>query len=139
MPEHIERAEQIKLGQIEPGAPIGGEEEETASIVDADSEGFEIYKRSTCINCHGNELEGMGTYPPLLGIGDKYTRDELVDIMKNGINTMPAGFWDASIADGLSEEEMNLLADRLASQVSSGEEGDDAASGEEGADEGESS
>lgn len=126
VPEHIERAEKIKRGQIEAGKSPAAAEEEPIAIVDEDDEGYQIYQRSACVGCHATDLNGMANIPGLRGIGSKFDREELVNIMKDGINTMPPGFWDASIEQGLTEDEMNLLADWLARQVADSD-GDDAA------------
>lgn len=116
VPEHIERAERIKQGQIEPGTS-GGQEDEPIAIVDEDDEGYDIYQRSACVACHAADMNGQANAPSLRGIGSKYSREELEDIMRNGIGTMPGGFWDQSIDAGLTEEEMHHLADWLARQV----------------------
>jgi menaquinol-cytochrome c reductase cytochrome b/c subunit len=99
--------------------PGDGPTGELPAIVEPDSEGYMVYQKSSCIGCHATDLTGQaGFAPPLLGTGDKFSREELVDIMKNGIGNMPAGMWDASIAQGLTEEDMNKLADWLAIQKS---------------------
>ncbi|WP_128894420.1 menaquinol-cytochrome c reductase cytochrome b/c subunit [Longirhabdus pacifica] len=122
IPEHIERAEKLAAGE-----DVREEEEETVIPIVGQSEvGYEIYEASSCLSCHASGLEGQASFPPLLGIGDKYTEDELVDIMKNGIGTMPAQ-WDSNITNGLTEDELNTLAAWLATQKAPAE---DAASAE---------
>lgn len=116
VPEHIERAQLIAEGK-EP--PKKGSAAVNIPIVEADSEGFSIYERSTCINCHDSDLKGMGIFPPLLGIGDKYERDEIMQIVIDGLPPgMPASY-DANIAQGLTAEEIDLMVDWLAMQKKS--------------------
>ena len=85
-------------------------------IVDEDHEGFAIYQKATCINCHGNQLEGIGgVMPGLRGVGDKFSQDEIMDIIKNGVGTMPAQY-DDNLNQGLTAEELDTLAGWLALQ-----------------------
>lgn len=39
--------------------------------------GEEIYRVSACASCHGENLEGLGIAPPLLGLSALWSRDEL--------------------------------------------------------------
>lgn len=122
IPEHIERAEKLKAGDIEPGRNVV--EEETIAIVDPDDPGYEVYKAATCVSCHGAGLEGGPVFPSLLGIGDKLSKDEIIDIMKNGRGQMSAQ-WEASKQAGnLTDEQLEQLADWLSRQKA---ESDDAA------------
>ena len=51
--------------------------------------GKEIYLLN-CASCHGKEKEGVpGAFPGLIGIEDKYPRDEIASIIKNGKGRMP--------------------------------------------------
>lgn len=75
----------------------GGEEaegteeagDEGAGDSEAVAQGEEIVQ-SNCISCHGENLEGA-TGPSLQGVGDKYSEEELHDILVNGIGSMPGG------------------------------------------------
>ncbi|MFC4871061.1 pyrroloquinoline quinone-dependent dehydrogenase [Negadavirga shengliensis] len=52
--------------------------------------GYHTYM-SNCVNCHGADRGGMAeAYPPLLGIGDKYSREEIKKIISGGKGVMPA-------------------------------------------------
>lgn len=94
------------------------------SIVDPENEAYGIYQNSSCVQCHATNLKGQpGLAPPLLGVGDKYDREALITIMKEGQGGMPGGMWEASIAKGLTEEDMNKLADWLAAQKAEATEG----------------
>ncbi len=56
----------------------------------AKSPGRSVYNKY-CFACHGVDLKGNGTsFPSLLQIGSKYAADEIRNILKNGINMMPA-------------------------------------------------
>ncbi|MFD2672919.1 c-type cytochrome [Marinicrinis sediminis] len=117
IPEHIERAEKLAEGKEVPKS--GGQEDEAVAIVDKDAEGFSIYKQSTCVTCHANDLTGTPNFAPTLrGIGDKYTKEEIVKIMKEGTeNGNMAAQWDDNIAQkGLTDEQLDGLAEWLASQ-----------------------
>jgi cytochrome c550 len=45
---------------------------------------------SSCINCHGNDLQGMTTAPSIVNLAH-LTDEELYDILVNGIGAMPGG------------------------------------------------
>lgn len=65
----------------------------------------EIYAQS-CANCHGGNLQG--SYGPgLEKIGSKYSQEEILNIIQNGIGTMPS---QAHIA----QEDQQKLAEWLA-------------------------
>ena len=80
-----------------------------------DEAGYEIYQNSTCLNCHGTDLMGSSFAPTLRGIGDKYTADEIHDIIINGKGIM-AGQLQDNLNKGLTEDDLQVLADWLAKQ-----------------------
>lgn len=100
----------------------GAQGDETAGIVDEDSEGHEIYKTSSCIQCHASDLSGASA-PALLGIGDEYSAEEILDIIDNGMGAMPPQ------GDTLDQADKEVLVDWLAIQKADGGGGDDAADG----------
>lgn len=74
---------------------------------DDTAEGYLIYSESSCIGCHGAAFEGgLG---PALGTTAK-TAEEIADIAKNGVGTMPAGQWTGSDED---LEKMSQFIDEL--------------------------
>lgn len=82
--------------------------------IDTSDPGYEIYAASSCISCHGNNLEGA-VGPTLVGTG--LTPEEIADIAVNGIEEdgqqlMPPS-WDGSDEDlqTLSEYISGLEAD----------------------------
>ncbi|MFC4078069.1 menaquinol-cytochrome c reductase cytochrome b/c subunit [Salinithrix halophila] len=87
--------------------PKGAGEE--AKIVDQNDPAYEIYKNNACVNCHGQQLEGLQG-PSLRGIGDAYSSEEIIKIMDEGKGTMPAGMFQGTA------KEKKQLADWLARQ-----------------------
>ncbi|MUK89079.1 c-type cytochrome [Ornithinibacillus sp. L9] len=77
----------------------GGETTETAA-------GQEIYE-ANCAACHGADLSG-GAGPNLSAVGSKYSADEIVDIIHNGIGNMQAQNVDNDDAEVLA----NWLAEK---------------------------
>lgn len=73
--------------------------------IDKEHPGFALYE-SSCLNCHGDALQGVAG-PTLIGI--EYTAEEIADIAKNGINTMPANMFTGS------DEELEQLVDFIIS------------------------
>jgi cytochrome c553 len=61
-----------------------------------------LYVRLGCARCHGNELEGTRTAPPLENLSAHWTEDELVAYLKN-----PAAFRG-------SKQHVQALAERYA-------------------------
>lgn len=54
-----------------------------------------------CSGCHGGELQGaMG--PELKTIGSKYSKEEILDILKNGKGQMPANVVSGDDAESLA-------------------------------------
>jgi quinoprotein glucose dehydrogenase len=45
---------------------------------------------SNCASCHGDDLKGSTNGPSLVGIGDKRTRDQLAQVIRQGTGRMPA-------------------------------------------------
>jgi menaquinol-cytochrome c reductase cytochrome b/c subunit len=81
-------------------AKAQGEIREEAQF-DTEAEGYKIYSEASCIGCHGNAFEGgLG---PSLATTDK-TAEEIMEIAKNGIGTMPAGTFEGT------DEELQELA-----------------------------
>ncbi len=50
--------------------------------------GEDVYE-ANCAMCHGADLTG-GAGPDLTAVGDKYSQDEIADIVENGTGSMPA-------------------------------------------------
>jgi cytochrome c551 len=51
-----------------------------------------------CFSCHGDNLKGANG-PNLQKIGSKYSKDEILDILKNGKGNMPPNVISGSDAD----------------------------------------
>ncbi len=119
IPEHIKREEEMhKSNGTHSGAPVK-KPDKVAAIVEPDHPGATIYSKATCVACHLDTLKGMPTagIPALLGVGDKYSQDEIAGIIKNGIGNMSAQYED-NLKKGLTDEDMNQLAIWLSLQKS---------------------
>lgn len=73
---------------------------ETTTAVD---KGEELYKQK-CANCHGQNLEGA-VGPALTTTGSKYSEEQLLDIIENGIEktTMPGGIIKGEEAEAVAK------------------------------------
>jgi cytochrome c551 len=81
----------------------GGGGNETASAGDAQK----IYDQK-CSSCHGDKMQGQ-VGPNLTKIGSKYSKDDILGILKNGKSGgMPAGL--------ISGDDANKVADWLAAK-----------------------
>lgn len=113
-PEHIQREEKARENR-EKGLPTSNAiKTEEIAIVDKDDPAMETYKTATCITCHAADLKGAAG-PSLRGVGDKHSKEEIVTIIKEGYNKMPP-VYDAAIGAGLTDQEIDHLADWLAKQ-----------------------
>ncbi|MGG1876962.1 MULTISPECIES: menaquinol-cytochrome c reductase cytochrome b/c subunit [Paenibacillus] len=120
-PEHIQREEEAHERHAA-GLPTSNAkqpQEQEVAIVDPDNPAMEIYKKATCINCHAADLKGQGA-PSLRGVGDTHSKEEILAIIHNGQGNMPP-MTQAAEAAGVTEEQLDQLAEWLASQKSNTE------------------
>lgn len=118
IPEHIKREEEMKANKGTSGG--GGAKkpaQQAAAIVAPDDPAAQIFAKSTCLACHGVDLKGMpsANIPALRGVGDKYSKDDIMGIIRNGKGQMSAQY-DANIGKGLTAAEIDQLADWLSKQ-----------------------
>lgn len=90
------------LGDME---ELAAEKEGGGKTEEVSSNPEDIYKTS-CIGCHGDKYQG-GVGPALTGVGDKLSKEEIVDILTNGTTGgMPKGLVagnEEAMADWLME------------------------------------
>lgn len=88
--------------------------------VDESAAGYEIFQtQDSCIGCHGGDMLGGPSGPNIFE--SDYDTDEVMDIIVNGLDAMPADQFEGS------EEELETLAAFIANdgQDPDGEDGDD--------------
>ncbi|MGE7621545.1 c-type cytochrome [Viridibacillus sp. NPDC096237] len=73
---------------------------------DKESDGYKVYAGQSCINCHGENLDG-GAGPSLMNTG--LTAEEVTKIAHDGIGGMPPGQYKGS------DEDLQKLAEFIAS------------------------
>lgn len=81
--------------------------------IDKSSDGYKIFSNQTCVNCHGENLEG-GQGPPLVTT-DKSAK-EIKDIAKHGTGSMPPGQFKGS------DEKLDKLAKFIEKTAKKGNE-----------------
>lgn len=81
-------------------------DDKPAVEIDTTDPGYAPYETS-CMACHGGELEGTPAAPTLIGL--EYSAEEIMDIAVNGIGAMPADQFQGS------DEELQQLADFIIS------------------------
>ncbi len=112
VPEHHERAEKAREA-YEAGLPRPNpmQEEQLPAIVDANDPAMDILTKNQCLGCHASDLKGQGNAPALLGVGDKYSKEELAEFVTNGKGEgMPA------FGGNLTAEEIDAVATWLSKQ-----------------------
>jgi cytochrome c551 len=67
----------------------------------ASADGEAIFQQS-CVSCHGKDLSGGGG-PALTGVGDKYSEEEIQDIIVNGKGGMPGGIVKGEDAQAVAQ------------------------------------
>jgi mono/diheme cytochrome c family protein len=72
------------------------EETPTADAGEADA----LFQQS-CASCHGGDLKSGGA-PDLNVIGSKYSKDEILGIIKNGKGNMPGGLLTGEDAEAVA-------------------------------------
>mgnify|MGYP003367187625 CR=1 FL=1 len=75
-------------------AACGGDESASDSGKETDVDPMEQVAKQRCGSCHGGNLEGNGGMPSLKGLSAKYSEEEILDIINNGIEgtAMRGGF-----------------------------------------------
>lgn len=61
----------------------------------------EVFQQS-CASCHGDDLSG-GVGPDLNTVGSSLSADEIVDIINNGLGSMPSVSLDEEEADAVAQ------------------------------------
>lgn len=123
IPEDIVHEQAItdakKAGLPYPRQVLGGP---TIAIVAPDDPGAQVYQKATCIGCHAVDLTGTKALgaPALLGVGDKYSKDQILDIIKNGKSGEGSGVmppqYDTNMKNGLTADDIDKLATWLSKQ-----------------------
>jgi len=77
---------------------------DTSKDKGGDQAGAEKIASQKCTSCHGNNLEGS-VGPSLQKIGSKYSKDQILNIIKKGKNNgkMPAGLISGDDAEKVAE------------------------------------
>lgn len=75
--------------------------------IDTEAQGYQILSDNTCLSCHGNNLEGSATAPPLYDT--EKSAEEIMDISINGLGNMPADVFKGT------DEELQIMADYIKS------------------------
>jgi menaquinol-cytochrome c reductase cytochrome b/c subunit len=118
IPEHIKREQELedakKSGKPAPGSTKAA----LPAIVASDDPGAAIFQKATCVACHGVDLKGNknANFPALLGVGDKYDKAAILDIIKKGKGGIMPPQYDDNIAKGLTAADIDKLAGWLALQ-----------------------
>ncbi|MET3575630.1 cytochrome c551 [Bhargavaea ullalensis] len=56
-----------------------------------------------CISCHGENLEGQGSFPELDNVGSRLSEQEIHDTIKNGRGGMPGGLIEGEELDAVAK------------------------------------
>lgn len=67
--------------------------------------GKALYQQN-CQGCHGQDLRGSGNFPSLVGVAERFTKDEFTGLLSSGLRMMPA-------FNNLTEQEKDAIASYL--------------------------
>ncbi|WP_048602267.1 c-type cytochrome [Rubeoparvulum massiliense] len=73
-------------------------------------DGEKLVKGSSCLGCHGGNLEGQGAMPALNDVGSRLSQDEIYQVIRDGRGAMPAQ------KGNFTDEELQAMAAWLAEQ-----------------------
>ena len=106
MPEDPERAEVLRddAASFIAYVPVGSIEKEEALVTTGGG------KTVTCAVCHGANLEGLGSVPPLAGRSPRYTVRQLFDIQQGNRNGLQAALMKPVVAELTVEDMINIAA-----------------------------
>ena len=93
--------------QAEPPAGQQPDTESPAPSGNYDAAAAETLYKNNCASCHGQNLEGA-VGPNLTQVGGKYTREQILEILKNGKGGMPGGL----VKNDDAENVASWLADK---------------------------
>ncbi|TDM48326.1 cytochrome c [Macrococcoides goetzii] len=92
----------LALSALVLGACGNGEEEKATDKTTSNDPGREAFANSSCIGCHGKDLEG-GSGPNLTKVGGKYSEQEILEIIKNGKGSMPKNLVEGKDAENIAK------------------------------------
>ncbi|MCM3342819.1 MULTISPECIES: c-type cytochrome [unclassified Paenibacillus] len=91
-------------------AGCGGGGSSSSKALEGPEDAVAIYKQR-CMQCHGNEMQGlMGAPSNLQKVGERLSKEDIVNTIKNGGERMPA------LGKSLDEADIEKVAEWLASK-----------------------
>ena len=89
-------------------AACGGGDEKASnneSGTETEADPMEKVAKQRCGSCHGGNLEGNGGMPALKGLASKYSEEEILNIINNGIEgtAMRGGFISGEEAEKMAK------------------------------------
>jgi len=94
------KTEQTDEGTTETDEQANEQTDESAADASYDADAAKASYQS-CAGCHGGNLEG-GAGPALSDVGSRLSKDEILDIIKNGRPGMPAGLLQGDEAENVA-------------------------------------
>ncbi|MFP4977851.1 c-type cytochrome [Paenibacillus sp. CN-4] len=119
IPEHVQREEQAAEARASGTETTGGGgQQEALAIVDEGDPAQELFTKAGCISCHAADLKQGPAGPALRGVGDKHDKEAILTIIKEGYNNRMPPMYDTAINAGLTDQDVDQLAEWLAKQKS---------------------
>ncbi|GIO65213.1 c-type cytochrome [Paenibacillus sp. FSL M7-1455] len=115
VPENIQREEKAAENRAKGLPTTSGNQQQEIAIVDKENPAMESFKKAGCISCHAADLKGASG-PSLRGVGDKHDKAAILKIIKEGYEGKMPAMYDSAIAAGLTDKDIDNLADWLSKQ-----------------------
>ncbi|AIQ13488.1 menaquinol-cytochrome c reductase cytochrome b/c subunit [Paenibacillus durus] len=117
VPEDVQREEKAAENRAK-GLPAGSAAQaKEIAIVDKDDPAMAAFQKAGCVACHAADLKGAAG-PSLRGVGDTHDKAAILTIIKEGYNNKMPPMYDTAINAGLTDQDINHLAEWLAKQKS---------------------
>lgn len=103
----------VAIGLLAAGlllAGCGGGGSASSKALEGPEDAVAVYKQR-CMQCHGDEMQGlMGAQSNLQKVGERLSKEDIVNTVKNGGNRMPA------LGKSLDEADIEKVAEWLAAR-----------------------
>ncbi|WP_025692686.1 menaquinol-cytochrome c reductase cytochrome b/c subunit [Paenibacillus zanthoxyli] len=117
VPEDVQREEKAAENRAK-GLPTGSAAQaKEIAIVDKNDPAMASFQKAGCVACHAADLKGAAG-PSLRGVGDTHDKEAILTIIKEGSNNKMPPMYDTAINAGLTDQDINHLAEWLAKQKS---------------------
>ncbi|AHV98062.1 menaquinol-cytochrome c reductase cytochrome b/c subunit [Paenibacillus sabinae] len=115
VPEDVQREEKAAENRAKGLPTSSAVQAKEVAIVDKEDPAMAVYQKAGCVACHAADMKGAAG-PSLRGVGDKHDKAGILKIIKEGYNNKMPPMYDTAINAGLTDKDIDQLAEWLAKQ-----------------------